>query len=246
MRTASARRNVNLFLVGDQSFGVPPTTGDEYLPFNFLDAVTNYDVYGTLPKPYATATGLQKYYRQQAQWRELARKQGCKFIPSVSPGYNDRGIRLEVDHAPLSRKLNNATDKFGSLFRYALRKAIPQVDRATNYLVVVNSFNEWHEDTQIEPVNGTLTTKPYNYTQSIEYDGYGTLYLDMLKTMTTNGSWIAKEQKYINWLEALEVQGDMPVTSRPRPQRIPIRVRPNRERPNRARPRTRDVFDAFD
>ena len=118
MRTAAARRNINLLLVGDQTFGVPPTNGNEYLPFNYVDAVTNFDVYGTLPKPYATAAGIRNYYHQQAQWRELARKQECKFISSVSPGFNDRGIRIDANHPPLSRarKLNFTDDDFGSLF----------------------------------------------------------------------------------------------------------------------------------
>ena len=85
-------------------------------------------------KPYATAAGITKYYRQLAQWREVARTQVCKYIPSVSPGYNDRAIRIEKDHPPLSRKLNCVENMFGSLFKYALRKAIPQVDRGANYL----------------------------------------------------------------------------------------------------------------
>lgn len=240
MRTAGARIDVNLFIVGDQTFGVPPETGNEYLPFNYLDAVTNYDVYGTLPKPYATAEGLSKYYRQQAQWREVARTQVCKFIPSVAPGYNDRAVRFEKDHPPLSRKLNGVESAFGSLFEYALRKAIPQVDRGINYLVMVNSFNEWHEDTQIEPVKGALTTRPYNYTEGIEYDGYGTLYLDILKKMTTVGNWIADEDEYIIWLDQLQGMD----FDAGKPDRPPKRERPERDRPKRRR-RRHDVFDAL-
>jgi glycoprotein endo-alpha-1,2-mannosidase len=239
MRTAGARLDINLFIVGDQTFGPPPERGNEYLPFNYLDAVTNYDIFGTLPKPYATAAGMTKYYRQQAQWRELARTQVCKFIPSVSPGYNDRAIRIEKDHPPLSRKLDGIESSFGSLFKYALRKAIPQVDRGMNYLLMVNSFNEWHEDTQIEPVNGTLTTMPYKYTQGIEYEGYGTRYLDILMKMTTDGSWIADEEEDINWLEQLEGM-DFTVD---KPKRPPKSDRPQRSRPQRKR-RRHDVFDA--
>lgn len=239
MRTAGARLNINLFIVGDQTFGPPPDSGGSYLPFNYLDAVTNYDIFGTLPKPYATAAGITKYYRRQAQWREVARTQVCKYIPSVSPGYNDRAIRIERNHPPLSRKLNGVESSFGSLFKYALRKAIPQVDRGSNYLLMVNSFNEWHEDTQIEPVNGTLTTLPYNYTQGIEYEGYGTRYLDILRLMTTDGSWIADEEEDINWLEQLE---GMDFTAG-KPRRPPKLERPQRTRPQRKR-RRRDVFDA--
>ena len=235
IRTAGARLDVNLFIVGDQTFGPPPDSGSTYLPFNYLDAVTNYDIYGTLPKHYATAAGITKYYRQQAQWREVARTQVCKYIPSVSPGYNDRAIRIEKDHPPLSRKLNGVENMCGSLFKYALRKAIPQVDRGVNYLLMVNSFNEWHEDTQIEPVNGTMRTAPYKYTEGIEYEGYGTRYLDILRRMTTDGSWIADEQEDISWLDQLE---GMDFTA----DKPPKLERPQRTRPHRKR-RRHDVFD---
>ena len=39
-----------------------------------------------------------------------------------------------------------------------------------------------------------MMTTPYKYTEGIEYEGYGTRYLDILKRMTTDGSWIADEQ----------------------------------------------------
>lgn len=252
MRTAASRRDMNLYIVGDQAFGKAPNEEDEkYLPFNYLDAITNYDVYGTLPKPYAKAEGVRNYYHQQAQWREMARVQGCKFIPSVSPGFNDRGIRIEVDHWALSRKLNNATDEFGSFFEYTLRKALPQVDRGADRLILVNSFNEWHEDTQIEPVNGTLTTTPENYTQGVEYEAYGTRYLDILRDMTTNGSWIAKEQEEIAWLQQLieEMEGveeeeeDPPGKTGSVPKGTPPTRSPAFKRPPRRRRKPRDAFD---
>jgi glycoprotein endo-alpha-1,2-mannosidase len=254
MRTAAARRNMNLYIVGDHSFGKPPAEedADEYLPFNYLDAITNYDVYGTLPKPYAGSEGVRTYYHQQAVWREQARKQECKFIPSVSPGFNDRGIRIEVNHTALSRKLNNASDEFGSFFEYTLRKALPQVDRGADRLILVNSFNEWHEDTQIEPVNGTLTTEPENYTQGVEYEAYGTRYLDILHEMTTNGSWIAEEQEEIAWLEQLELEMEGRVEKEEEEEeeeKVVLPTRPIRKpvtrptRPTRQRTRKHDAFD---
>jgi Glycosyl hydrolase family 99 len=240
MRTAGSRRNVNLFLVGDQAFGVPPLETSEYLPFNFMDAITNYDNYGTLPKPYATNVGLEKYYRQQSEWRELARRQDCKFIPSVSPGYNDRGVRLEADHPPLSRKLNGASDDFGSFFRFSLRKAIPLIDRGVDRLIMVNSFNEWHEDTQIEPVIGKLTREPRVYTGGIEYEGYNTRYLDILNRMTTNGSWIAEENFENEWLEQL-INRKENKDKNTRPLGLSEHLRPNRRRRKRG-----DVFDSIE
>jgi hypothetical protein len=127
---------------------------------------------------------VDAYYQQQALWKEQAIKEGCHYIPAVSPGYNDRGVRMESNHPPLSRRLT-ATSSEGSLFHYQLKQAKQLVDKKVDNLIVVNSFNEWHEDTQIEPAVGDPATEPFNYTQGLEYVGYGDLYLDILGAATS-------------------------------------------------------------
>jgi hypothetical protein len=67
---------------------------------------------------------------------------------------------------------------------------LPHTDPALGDLLMVNSFNEWHEDTQIErstispltntddsPTGMALTGGRY-------YEGYGGLYLDLLRAAT--------------------------------------------------------------
>ena len=181
MRSTGSKRGVDFYLVGDHAFGEPPTESAYY--FDYFNAITNYDVYGSLGRFYVGQEKLAQFYEQQAQWKVQAALQDCSFIPSVTPGFNDRGVRIEENHLPLSRKLSPADD-FGSLFRASLGHAMTQVDPKADNLIVVTSFNEWHEDTQIEPVTGSMTNEPYNYTVGIEYDGYGTLYLDILEMMT--------------------------------------------------------------
>jgi glycoprotein endo-alpha-1,2-mannosidase len=94
---------------------------------------------------------------------------------------------LEVDHAALARKLSPDAEP-GSLFRESLRQALEHVQESTSNLLLVNSFNEWHEDSQIEPVAGEATREPVLYTQGIEYVGYGELYLDILGSTTKDTS----------------------------------------------------------
>jgi hypothetical protein len=151
MRVAAATAGCgDIYIVGDHVFQGPPETEDVYPPFTMLDAVTNYDVYGSMGGKggYIGQDGINKYYNQQSRWREIATKDyNCRFIPAASPGYNDLGVRPEKAHPPLSRRLS-ATDKQGSLFEAALRQARTLVDPKAGNLLMVNSFNEWHEGKQ--------------------------------------------------------------------------------------------------
>ncbi|KAL3921835.1 MAG: hypothetical protein SGILL_002538 [Bacillariaceae sp.] len=188
MRSEAAKRGHNIFLVGDYAFGESPQTTEEdpYVPFWYLDAVTNYDVYGNAGRPqgHAGTTGVSLYYERQAQWKKETAKENCMFIPAVSPGYNDRGVRLESDHPALSRRVTAAAEE-GSLFHFQLKHAKKLADPGMEKLIMVNSFNEWHEDTQIEPVKlGDSAVWPPDMTQDLEYVGYGNLYLDILGAST--------------------------------------------------------------
>lgn len=196
IRSAGAKRNVHFYLVGDHAFGQPPATA--LMAFDFLDAVSNYDVYGLLGRFYVGPERLAEYYEQQTQWSNRAKLQNCAFMPAVTPGFNDRGVRLDKDHQPLARKLTE-NGEFGSLFRSSLIHAMEIVDPDSDNLLVVTSFNEWHEDTQIEPTVGALASPPYsglqqNLTLGVEYEGYGTRYLDILREMTTPGTPAASTQ----------------------------------------------------
>jgi glycoprotein endo-alpha-1,2-mannosidase len=172
-----------LYLVGDYAYGPSPTS--PLKPLNLLDAITNYDVYGLLGRFYVGQQGLKQYYQSQNRWKTQAALQTCAFMPSVTPGFNDRGVRLHKNHEPLSRKVTKDGTE-GSLFKVSLELAKKQVDPKADNVLVVTSFNEWHEDTQIEPVIGLSRKMPYNYTLGIEYEGYGTLYLDILRAVTKN------------------------------------------------------------
>jgi hypothetical protein len=148
MRSEASKCGHNLYLIGDQVFASAPSPDEPFVPFWYFDAVTNYDVYGSAgqPSPYANKTLVDAYYAEQEKWREQALRENCRFIPPVSPGYNDRAVRLTSNHPPLSRRLS-ATDEEGSLFWYQLTKALPLVDPEVDNMILVNSFNEWHEDT---------------------------------------------------------------------------------------------------
>jgi len=183
-----------IFIVGDQVFQGPPKNHIEMIPFKLLDAVTTYDVYGSMRGGenlgyIGSRKNVSEYYKEQNQWRFMANNHDCAFIPSVSPGFNDRGVRPEKNHIPLSRRLNKNSDD-GSLFRAALEEAKAIVDPLMGNLLMINSWNEYHEDTQIEPVYAVDKSKretnlPKNLTYGLEYKGYGNLFLKILKQETS-------------------------------------------------------------
>jgi hypothetical protein len=68
-----------------------------------------------------------------------------------------------------------------------LIKAKELVDHDAGSIMMITSFNEYHEDTQIEPVSSVSesTIWPTNVTHGIEYVAYETLYLDLVKKITS-------------------------------------------------------------
>ena len=182
MRDAASARGYDIFLIGDQVFGSPPTVAGDIA---LLDAVTNYDVYGSMgASGYATQSAVDAYYTAQAGWKSLAQSVGTDFIPGAAPGFNDKGVR--EGHAILSRKLT-ASDEFGSLFRAMMLEAKNHVDPDLSNMLMITSWNEWHEDTQIEPVVLMIPTNTDDsmtgnlYTTGFSYEGYGKRYLDILR-----------------------------------------------------------------
>ncbi|KAL3918558.1 MAG: hypothetical protein SGILL_004179 [Bacillariaceae sp.] len=148
MRSTANKCGTSLYLIGDSVFESAPTQEEPYIPFWYFDAVTNYDVYGSAGRPegYVGYERVDSYYQQQAEWKKQAEKENCHYIPAVSPGYNDRAVRMEKDHPPLSRRITADAEE-GSLLHYQLQQAKELVDPKMDKMILVNSFNEWHEDT---------------------------------------------------------------------------------------------------
>lgn len=182
MRLAASSQGFDVFIIGDHVFGHPPGNA---VDMGLLDAVTEYDVYGSMgTSGYAGQAGVDAYASRQESWRNLAVGAGVGYVPTITPGFNDKGVR--DGHAPVSRRLTPASEP-GSLFRALLQSALGRTDPDLGNLLFVTSWNEWHEDTQIEPVQTAPSTTQddspsgTDYTAGLDYEGYGTLYLDILR-----------------------------------------------------------------
>ena len=174
------------YLVGDDVFA-----GDiNAQRMRLWDAVTDFDVYGTaLAAHGSTTAGLDALAATYRQARATAHSAGIGFVPTASPGFDDRAVR--AGHVAAPRYLTDVPGAGeGSLFaRMLSRVVVPDTDQAAANLLMVNSFNEWHEDTQIEAANLAPSTTLDDsgaraYTQGYAYSGYGSLYLDELRQAT--------------------------------------------------------------
>jgi len=185
MREAADVAGYELYVMGDQVFGgAPPLAGNIAL----LDGIMNYDVYGSMSAHgYAGQGAVDAYYAAQAQWKALADSVGTDYAPAVTPGFNDKAVR--EGNFPVSRQLTEE-DEFGSLFRAMLQGAKQLTDPDIGHMILVTSWNEWHEDTQIEPVCPSDPTSQddsaggTDLTQGLAYEGYASRYLDILHEET--------------------------------------------------------------
>ena len=150
-----------MYIAGDEMFGRSARFNAQRV--KMLDAITNYDVYGHSAARFdGTICNNYQYNEWKNEndlWKKKANAIGRDFIPAVAPGFNDKAVR--EGHEPKSRKLNTNTAEFGSLFAALLDKAKLSADRN---MIIVTSWNEWYEDSQIEP---TKTAPPTNIDDSI-------------------------------------------------------------------------------
>ena len=188
IRTSARDKGIGeVYIVGDEVWGAPDTSSRGIDRISQMDAVTNYDVCGNLGSArFVTDSILDNWQYQNALWKNFVNGLGKQFIPAVMPGFNDKSVR-EM-HNPSSRKLNSESNEFGTFFSAMLDRAKLAADMN---MIMVTSWNEWHEDSQIEPTISAPATNNDDsgtqyYTQGLYYEGYGMRYLNILREKTTS------------------------------------------------------------
>jgi hypothetical protein len=179
----------NMYLVGDDVDGsFDADRASKY------EAVCVYGVYGkasmnTLGSTHAALNQLESTYDKA---RAICNSVNVGFVPAAGPGFNDKIVRDGHNSAPRYFE-DDPTSVEGDLFRAMLRDVVvpKHVDPLAQNMLVITSFNEWHEDTQIEPTMGTAGTTNVDdshsgsdYTQGDHFTDYGYLYLDILREET--------------------------------------------------------------
>jgi len=179
----------NLYLIGDDVFG--PRYRPKYA--KQWDAISAYDIYGqSMQKAGATRKGIEHLLTHYRNAQKAAHAVGTAFVPGIAPGYNDRAVRN--GHPGRPRYFTDEPDsKEGDIFRAMIEEiAKPLSDPKAQRMWTITSFNEWYEDTQIEPTAGDQPPSAKDdsdsgtyYTEGDRYPDYGNLYLDILKEALT-------------------------------------------------------------
>jgi hypothetical protein len=183
--TMQAEFGVDPYIVGDDLFGAV-----DIERARLWDAITDFDVYGTsLQANGSTTAGLNHLKGVYDDARAALANENIGFIPTASPGFNDKGVRDGHPAAP-RYMTDNANSPEGELFDRMLREVVvPRVDAKADNILMINSFNEWHEDTQIEmsiiaEATSTDDSGTNRYSEGYKWEGYGGKYLDLLHAAT--------------------------------------------------------------
>ncbi|HVL23635.1 MAG TPA: DNRLRE domain-containing protein [Thermomicrobiales bacterium] len=191
------RYGFELYLVGDEVDWDGSPNRDR---IKLFDAITPYTMYSDLQSPgwpddTKFLDGVRARYDS---FRSAAAAEGVGFIPGVIPAFNDRGVRLSVNHYALPHEVNASYADTYTLFSRYLDLAGGYIDPTVN-TVTVTSWNEWHEDTQIEPTGAIAASNtPTQYTTGYTYYAYGFKLLDILKAFklshATSGAFASSAQ----------------------------------------------------
>lgn len=139
LRGALRSRGSEVYLVGDEVYwGNAQSLGASHI--QAFDAVTAYNMHTSVPD--IADNFSQKVQNEFTTWKATADSLGVAFVPDALPGFDDTLVRPEANHPPIPRSVG--------LFESQLDIALSFLDPQIN-MFMTTSWNEWHEDTSIEP-----------------------------------------------------------------------------------------------
>lgn len=209
-RTVLERKGFDPFFIGDEVYwrvtpenpapgGPVLTTSPQVSRMEQFDAVTSYILYYGDPDAFLGPTGDFTGYpgttsivadeRRLLGEYSLATGGRVPVLPDIASGFNDRGFRLPTDHPAQPRQWLPGEGPASTLDHLFRCVAVPSID-PTLPVVMVTSWDDWNEDTGIEPVGGTPTHTDDSpsgdaYTQGYTYGGEGRGALRALRSDTT-------------------------------------------------------------
>ena len=175
--------------------GSPLTTQPQVTLIEAFDAVTSYILhFGDKDPslgPVDDFVGYPGRTHIVIDERSLLRTYGdatggkVPVIPGIGPGFNDRGVRLSIDHPAQPRQWLPGAGPASPLDNLLRKVAVPSLDSRAP-IIFVTAWNEWNEDSGVEPVPGVATSRDDSpsgtaYTQGYTYGGEGDSALRVLR-----------------------------------------------------------------
>ena len=209
IRAELGKKGIDPYLIGDEIFWkvtatTPNRAGEKGVEvkevpafsqhpqkerIRLFDAITSYNMYES-EYPAHGGYGAESRHIPDviAKFREYREACGGKvaLVPNVMPGYNDRGDRPNDKHYAIPRQWAEGGAEGSFLARSFDLLGFPFADPGLN-MIMITSFNEWNEDTAIEPTQTTAPTAADSsesgdfFTQGFTYQGFGTTYLETVR-----------------------------------------------------------------
>ena len=179
---------IDPYLIGDEvDWNDPPDPAR----ISLFDAITGYTLYSPTQQPgWPSRTAwLQGNDARVREFQRVAAEEGVGFVPGAMPGFDSRAVRPQSDEWVLPRELG-PLDPQSSLFAATLAQAGTLVDPSLG-LLTVTSWNEWYEDTEIEPTadGPPPAGGPAAITQGYTFAPFGFSLLELLQQF--KASWDA-------------------------------------------------------
>ena len=128
----------DLFIVADEVYWQDPLRPEVIAGIRNYDAVFAYNMHYSQPE--VGDRFVERSLDHYRRWATATSKAGTDFIPGVMPGFDARYIR-----SPNPYVVERSAERFAQFTTGGLDLLGP------HKILLVTSFNEWHEGTEIEP-----------------------------------------------------------------------------------------------
>jgi hypothetical protein len=165
------------------------TTKPQASRIRLFDAITAYNPYESSESSHSGYGAESRFVPDVNDLYQRNRDATGGEVPIVAdllPGYNDRGVRPRLDHYAIPRAWAKGAGE-GTFLAEMLRQVADRWFDPRAPMVLVTTWNEWNEDTGIEPQRIApvtavdLAKDGISRTQGYSYEGFGMRYLEVLR-----------------------------------------------------------------